>query len=442
MSTRWSDEMPDDQPQNEPGAEQTGDLDALLDSADSSGADAAPAGEGHAARGRGGAGAGLLDLLARPLVLAVIGVLVIALAAWGAVAVTSRTDTYRVSAMFSNAPGIYPGNAVTVLGVRVGRVESITPDPTGVKVVMRIESETKIPDDVKAYLMAPNVVNDRFIELDPGYTGGSTLPPGTTLPMDRTVIPQSVDQIVASIDRLATDLGPSGANEDGSLSRLLHSIAATLGGSGGSLNSSIRNLGEVFAAVSEDTDSLTGMLNDLGGLTHAAAGVSEQYQALAGDLAKVSTTLAGDDEAIAASIENLARVLGELNTFVKKNKTQLKGTLTSMSKVAATVGEQQKALAQSMRLLPLAVDNTGRSVADGGVKTRFNQVNNSKLHTQICGDGLLRLLLLSLSPQNDDNKVMSLACGTNELLQTLRPGAGAPDASALTRKALQGMGGN
>ncbi len=436
MSTRWSDEMPENQPASQ---DEQGGLDAMLDAGDATAASAS--GGRRAARG-GDGGAGVLDFLARPLVLTVIGLLVLALAAWGAVVATSGPDTYRVGAMFVNAPGIYPGNSVKVLGVRVGRVESITPQVEGVKVVMRIESETKLPEGVKAYLMAPNVVNDRFIELDPGYTGGSALPPGTTLPMEQTVIPQSVDQIVASIDRLATDLGPSGANQDGSLSRLLRSIATTLGGSGGSLNSSVRNLGEVFAAVSADTGDLTGMLNDLGGLTHAAAGVSEQYQALAGDLAEVSTTLADDDEAIAASIENLARVLGELNTFVKKNKSQLKGTLTSMSKVAATVGDQQRALARSMRLLPLAVDNAGRSAAGGGIHTRFNQVANAKQHTQICGDGLLRLLLLSLSPQNDDSKVMSLACGTNELLQSLRPGSGAPDASALDRDALLGLGGH
>jgi virulence factor Mce-like protein len=311
-----------------------------------------------------------------------------------------------------------------------------------VKIVMSVQKTTKLPTGVKAYLMAPNVVNDRFIELDPGYTGGSSLPPGTTLPVEQTVVPQSVDQIVASIDRLATDLGPSGANEDGSLSRLLRSIAETLGGSGNSLNSSVRDLGKVFAAVSNHTDDVTSMLNDLGGVTHAAAGVSGKYQQLAGDLAQVSTTLADNDVAIASSVKNLARVLAALNTFVKDNKSQLKGTLGSMSKIAGAVGRQQQALSTSMRLLPLAVDNAGRTVTNGGVRTRFDQVVDAKLHGQICGDGVLRLLLLSLSPQRDHDKVMDLACGTNELLLSLRAGPGAPSAALLTRDALQSMGGH
>ncbi len=402
-------------------------IDAILEHGDDPAA-APPSGPGRA-------------LLRRPLVVAAAGVVVLALVAAGLVAMLSGPGSYRVSAMFPDAPGIYPGNAVKVLGVRVGKVDSITPSVDGVKVVMQVEKTTKLPAGVKAYLMAPNVVNDRFIELDPGYTGGSTLPAGTTLPVEQAVVPQSVDQIVASIDRLATDLGPSGANEDGSLSRLLRSIAQTLGGSGGSLNGSVRNLGKVFAAVSDHTDEVTSMLNDLGGVTHAAAGVSGKYQQLAGDLAKVSTTLADNDVAIASSVKNLARVLAALNTFVKDNKSQLKDTLGSMSKIAGAVGRQQKALTKTMRLLPLAVDNAGRTVTKGGVRTRFDQPVDRLLHGQVCGDGVLRLLLLSLSPQRDHNQVMDLACGTNELLLGLRAGPGAPSAALFTRAALLGMGG-
>jgi len=385
---------------------------------------------------------GLRRLVTSPLtVLVVIGAVVVALAAWGIVALTSGPQTYQVSAMFSSAPGVYPGNAVKVLGVKVGRVLAVTPDPEGVKVDMAIDTTTKIPAGVKAYLMAPNVVNDRFIELDPGYTGGSTLPAGTTVPMTRTVVPQSVDQIVASINRLATDLGPSGANQDGSLSRLLRTIATTFGGDGSTINSAVRNLGDTFAAVSANTDDLTSMLNNLGSVTHAAAGVSGQYEALASDLAEVSSTLSDDNSTIASSISNLADVLRELNTFVKKNKSQLAGTLSSMSKVAKTVGDQQQAFSEALGLLPLAVDNTGRTIAGGRIRTRVDQVSGSPVQSQVCGDGMLRMLLLTLSPQTDTHQVMSLACGTNELLQGFAPGAGAPDASGLTLKALQSMGG-
>lgn len=379
--------------------------------------------------------------LKRPLVRVVVAAVALALMVWGVVAITSSPDTYRVNANFISAPGVYSGNAVKVLGVRVGKVESVTPNASGVKVVMRVESSTKLPSDVKAYLMAPNVVNDRFIELDPGYVGGAVLEAEATLPTERTVIPQSVDQIVASLDRLATDLGPEGANADGSASKLISAVAETLGGQGAGLNSTIKNMGGLFAALSQDSDELTSGLTDLGDLTEAASGVSGQYQRFASDLAEVSTTLADDNVAIGGAIKNLGSMLAELNTFVHNNKAQLSDTLSSLSKVAGAVGDQQKSLAQALRISPLAAQNVDRTITKDGVKVRFNPLRDQVLHKQVCGNGVLRMLVLSLAPEQDDNLVMDLACGTNELMSGLRPGSGAPSGVDFTRKALLKLGG-
>src|SRR5699024_10388461 len=232
--------------------------------------------------------------LRRPAVLAVTAVLVVALVAWGVVAIVRGPDTYRVQATFTAAPGLYEGNAVKVLGVRVGSIAGVDPGDSGVRVAMDIREKTTLPADVQAYLLAPNVVNDRYVALGPGYTGGPSLDPGGEIPVERTVLPQSVDQILASVDRLADQLGPDGANEDGTLSRLLRSVAKQLGGTGGSINTSVKNLGKVMSALDGDTQDVTTALNSLGELTSAAAGVSDKYEEFAGDLAKVSSTLAKD----------------------------------------------------------------------------------------------------------------------------------------------------
>src|SRR5699024_10534372 len=151
--------------------------------------------------------------LRRPGVLVVTAVLVVALVTWGDVAIVRGPDTYRVQATFTAAPGLYEGNAVKVLGVRVGTIAGVDPGDSGVRVEMDIREDTTLPADVQAYLLAPNVVNDRYVALGPGYTGGPSLGPDGTIPVERTVLPQSVDQILASVDRLADQLGPEGANE-------------------------------------------------------------------------------------------------------------------------------------------------------------------------------------------------------------------------------------
>lgn len=436
-----ADQDPTDDP--DPTTEQTEPTttDAPTTAAETTKADRVDPGDrrGIVAAGRGAALRGW-GLLKRPAVLAVTAVLVVGLLAWGVIAVVRGPDTYRVSANFAAAPGLYEGNAVKVLGVRVGTITGVDPTESGVRINMDIDEDTTLPADVKAYLLAPNVVNDRYVELDPGYTNGASMAAADTIPTERTVLPQSVDQILASVDRLADQLGPDGANEDGSLNRLLDSIAKQLGGDGDSINAAVKNLGKVMSSLDGDTHDVTKALTSLGDLTHAAAGISDKYETFAGDLATVSSTLAEDRDAIAGVMRNLGDVLDELNTFVRDNKEQLSGTLSSLSKVADAVGDKQQELGEVMRFLPLAVQNADKAVDEdsNSMRTRFDQVRDPKLQEHVCGDGVLRMLLLSLDQQEDENKTMDLACGANALLLSLGTTSDSPGGGAFSHDALAG----
>ena len=58
------------------------------------------------------------------------------------------------------------------IGVPEGKIDSITPRAGYVEVVMSLPVSVKLPSNVVAYLMAPNPVSDRFVQLEPPYTGG------------------------------------------------------------------------------------------------------------------------------------------------------------------------------------------------------------------------------------------------------------------------------
>jgi phospholipid/cholesterol/gamma-HCH transport system substrate-binding protein len=381
----------------------------------------------------------------RGLLLAGAGVLVLALVVAGVLVWrTSGPDDYRVTATFTEAPGVYEGNAVKILGVPVGRVTRVEPGPKGVEVELKVSGEHRLPADVSAFLMAPNAVNDRFIELAPAYSGsGPHLDDGDRLGVDRTVVPQSVDQIIDNLDEFARTLGPEGANADGSLSRVLAALADSMGGQGSTIHELVDNLGTTLDATAADSDALTSGLTDLGELSTAAAGVSTTYRNLAENLASVSGTLAGDAPQVTAVLTNLQDLLAELNTFVKENKDQIAGTITSLSGVAGEVGKQQKSLTRLMRNLPLAVSNAGNTVVDtpGGkaVRARLDPVANSPVRAQICGDGLLRLMAASLAAPAE-RTVLDVACGADRWLDELAKPKGAPDGAAWTRQALERLG--
>ena len=188
-----------------------------------------------------------------------------------AFALTSGGEsTITISARFATAPGLFVGNQVKILGMRVGSVSSVTPGPTYVTVQMVIPSSTKIPSDAQAFIMAPNIINDRFVQLNPPYTGGPTMPNHGLIPESRTAVPVSVDEVIDSLNQFALALGPSGANQHGALSNLLHSAAVAFGPNGSALHSTLLDLGQLFGSLSSQGPDLTDLFDNLGNLSKVA----------------------------------------------------------------------------------------------------------------------------------------------------------------------------
>lgn len=99
-------------------------------------------------------------------------VVLVAALVGGAYVLWSAGDSGRkITAYFTSAVGIYPGDEVRVLGVPVGEIESIEPRPKDVKIVMNVSKDVKLPANVKAVIMSPNLVAARFIQLSPTYSG-------------------------------------------------------------------------------------------------------------------------------------------------------------------------------------------------------------------------------------------------------------------------------
>src|SRR6266702_2502836 len=107
----------------------------------------------------------------------------------GACAAPPRTGDTHIIAEFRSIAGMFAGNPVTVLGVRVGRVDAIIPHDTYAEVHMTVDGGVQLPENVTAALISPSIMTDRHIELTPRYTGGPLLPARAYLPMDRTRSP-------------------------------------------------------------------------------------------------------------------------------------------------------------------------------------------------------------------------------------------------------------
>ena len=76
----------------------------------------------------------------------------------------------NVVAYFENSNGIYVGDDVRILGVNVGKITEIQPQPERVKVSFWYDSKYKVPADATAAILSPTLVTARAIQLTPVYT--------------------------------------------------------------------------------------------------------------------------------------------------------------------------------------------------------------------------------------------------------------------------------
>jgi len=290
----------------------------------------------------------------RTIVVVVIAVLVAA-----AIGITKMTSAGQrtVTAYFASAASLYPGNPVEVLGVPIGSVASVTPEPNRVKVVMHIDDDVKLPAGVAALQVSPSLISGRSITLAPAYTTGPLLEDNAVIPIDRTEVPLDVNDLFRNVSKLAKTLGPDGVNKNGSLNRFLDVLAANLQGNGSSLAATIDNLGDATTTLAGSSDDLTGTIAGLQKFVTTLASHDGGMRELNEKLASVSGMLATDRDDLAGALQQLSTALGTVGTFVQKNRSALKSNVDRLSKVSAVLVKERAILGQIIDEAPTGLGN-------------------------------------------------------------------------------------
>jgi phospholipid/cholesterol/gamma-HCH transport system substrate-binding protein len=352
-------------------------------------------------------------------------VCVLALIAGAGAAFWPQQRTVRVTAYFTRTVGIYPGSDVRVLGIPIGRVVSITPQGSRVRVVLEYDASRSVPADAKAAIINSSVVSDRYVQLLPVYRSGPAMRDGAVIPMDRTAVPVELDRVYSSLDMLSDALGPQGSNADGSLSRLLGVSAANLDGQGDKLHQSVHDLSAALTTLASGRQDLFGTVRQLQVFTAALENDDTQVRQFSANLAGVSAQLAGERENLGAALKNLAVAFGDIASFIRDNKALLGSDLKGLRDVTGVLVKEQGALAEFLDVAPTALSNLNRAYnpAAGTLDTRDNAEQTQDPALYLCS------LLNSLGKQTDCQALRTLFGSLPKL----------PVANSLTGQALPGL---
>ncbi|MBH0780933.1 MCE family protein [Nocardia bovistercoris] len=279
--------------------------------------------------------------------------------------VTALPDRYlnehvRISADFENVAGLYAGNEVAILGVPVGRVDTVIARGSYVEVTMSIDKGVKIPADAMAALISPQLITNRHVELAPAYTGdGPTLADGDHIPLARTRTPVELDRILENFDQLGAAL--KGDSEHGPMaSRVLFPL---LDGNGDRLRETLDALSSAFEVTLANKDQIANTIVKLNEITQVIASNDQTVRDFSGRLTELVRLLGEQAPGLHAVLTQLNDFVANTSAVVGQNRDQLAGAVTRFVTITEQMRANARAVTEIVDVAPLFLQNLSNAIS-------------------------------------------------------------------------------
>ncbi len=265
------------------------------------------------------------------------GLLAVAALAGGTVLAYQQVFTPAVPATVIAARAgllMYPGADVTLDGVTVGRVTSITPAGGRARLAIAISpgQVAHIPANVQASIAEPTVFGPKYLDLVlPAHPTAQRLQAGQVI--QPAALPTEVNTVFASLVSLLRSIHPAQLSATlGAISTALHGRAAELGTFIAELNSYLREFNPRLPALAADLATAPAVLRTYSQAAPSLIGTLD-------NLRVTSRTLAAQQAQFDAFLLDLTGFAGNARAFLASNERGLAATLATLAPATALLAE-------------------------------------------------------------------------------------------------------
>jgi phospholipid/cholesterol/gamma-HCH transport system substrate-binding protein len=186
---------------------------------------------------------------------------------------------YFVNVIFDNVTGLDKDASVTIAGVEVGKVESISLTDGKALVTLRIIPDVKLEKDVRASIKTHGILGDKFIEIEPGTRESGYI--------EAQGLIKQVEQ-QADIDKILRELGTIASD----VMEVTASLKKVVGGEEGVANlkaiiQNTRELSENLNMVVKQNDEKFSIM--VSSLKNAATEMEKTFAALSDITSKINS---------------------------------------------------------------------------------------------------------------------------------------------------------
>jgi phospholipid/cholesterol/gamma-HCH transport system substrate-binding protein len=266
-------------------------------------------------------------------------------------------DRVHIIAYFDNSNGLFKGDEVRILGVPVGVIDAIEPQPERVKIVFWVADKYKVPAQAEAVIVSPQLVTSRAIQLTPAYTGGPVLRDGAIIPESRTAVPLEWDDLRQQLEKLTDALQPTQAGGVSTLGAFIDTAADNLRGQGANIRDTVIKMSQAFSVLGDHSNDIFSSIKNLSVVVSALQDSSTLMQQLNRNLASVTASLAADPDAVGAAVADLNTVVGEATRFIADNREALGTTTDKLASISSAVHDSLDDVKQALHVFPNALQN-------------------------------------------------------------------------------------
>lgn len=292
-----------------------------------------------------------------------------------------------ITAYFTTATAIYPGDEVRIAGVKVGSIDAINPAGTQAEMVLHVDHGIRVPADAKAVIVAQNLVSARYVQLTPAFESGPALDDGAVIPVERTAVPVEWNEVKEQLTRLATELGPQNGMSTGSVGRFIDSAANALDGNGDKLRETLAQLSGVGRILADGSGDIAATISNLQTFVTALRDSNEQIVQFQNGFATLTSVVNDSRSDLDAALTNLSEVIGETTRFIEGTRDKTAEQIQRLANVTQTLADNRMALENVLHIAPHSIANAvnmfdPRTGAASGVFV-FNNMSNPEWF--ICG---------------------------------------------------------
>ena len=271
-------------------------------------------------------------------------------------------STHKYKAIFSDATFLHHGDDVRLAGVRVGTIGSIKlHEGSLAEVSFTVEKAVPITSTTRVEMRYRNLIGQRYLALIDAAGTPDRLPPGSTIPIERTAPALNLTQLFNGFRPLLQGLTPTDVN------KLSYEIIRVLQGEGGTVDALLTQTASLTGAIA-DRDELVGqVIDNLNAVFGPVAERENDLTDLVIRLQQLVSGLSADRAAIGNSLVGINDLAKTTAGLLHDARPSLKVDIAELGNLAKALDTPtgKKQVDDYLKELPGRLRLTGPSVSYG-----------------------------------------------------------------------------